>query len=171
VGKTIETVTNVVMIAVALLVAGMLVVRNHQTPVASNETRAYAKGDKLREIGDFDFNKYARTVVLVIRSDCQFCTRSMGFYRTLVERRNQKAPNVGIIVVTTDDVVTGRDYLAAYQLRPDGLFSVRREALPISGTPFIILADSGGKVLETWLGQLSKEKEANVINIALESSA
>jgi thioredoxin-related protein len=38
------------------------------------------------------------------------------------------------------------------------------ERLGITGTPTLLLADKNGKIIGSWLGQLSSDKETDVMN-------
>jgi hypothetical protein len=152
--KRLEIITNVVQIGVASLVAVMLLTRPQQ--VGAPE---YAKGEKLPVLSGTDFSKHDRNLVFVVRSTCQYCTASMDFYRSVVQTRNQSKSDVAVIAVAPEALDTSRAYLDSYQLKPDEIVSIGPGDLQFPGTPYIILADSTGSVLETWRGQLSKDRE------------
>jgi hypothetical protein len=119
---------------------------------------AYNVGDRLNDISGVDFTLGNGTLVLYVRSTCRFCTASMGFYRTLVDRLD----GVRLAVVGSEPETVLRGYMSQHSLVPHVLVSVPPGRLKFAGTPTLALLDSRGTIRAIWRGQLTPDKENEV---------
>ena len=139
VADTITVVVGVVLVSV-LMVRYVLPVRHPSRDIRIDET-----------VG-IDFGAAPRTLVLVLQEGCPACTSSMPFYRLVAER----APGDVQIVVTAPEDNAGIDvYLSSHDVVPDAVVLFGSGELPVSSTPTVLLADSGGLVTHAWVGVLS----------------
>ncbi len=107
-----------------------------------------------------DFSTSRQTLIIALQSGCGFCQQSMPFYRRLLERDTDDVR----IVVAAPPYDTGiGDFLAAEGVEPDSVVFAGTGALPISGTPTLLLVDGAGLVTHGWIGLLNAEREAEVL--------
>ena len=100
-------------------------------------------------------------LILALRSDCPFCQQSMPFCRRLLARDRAGAR----IVVAAPPRDTGiGDYLAAESVAPDSVVFPAPGALPVPGTPTLLLVDSSGLVTHAWIGLLNADREREVFD-------
>lgn len=162
VSKKLEIVTNLAIIC-AILVFGYFVFQKYflsgKDSVQQNEI---AVGTKI-SIDEIDWLNNQKTLLLIIRKDCQFCSESVPFYKNLVEKTNEK----GIKLVAV--LPTSREESQIY-LKENGvnIQEIRQadDALKqiVKGTPTLILVNERGEVLNSWKGKLPSEKEKEVLN-------
>lgn len=107
-----------------------------------------------------DFGAGQKTLIMALQSDCGFCQQSMPFYRRLLGE-DAAATQVVIAVPPHDDGI--RDYLASERVKPDVIAFVERGALPVAGTPTLLLVDSQGLITHAWVGLLNDAGEAEVM--------
>ena len=55
-------------------------------------------------------------------------------------------------------------YLASEDVTPDSVVFVDDGVLPVSGTPTLLMVDRDGVVTNAWIGLLSEERKAEVID-------
>ena len=114
----IATIVTCVMICVAL---GTLLLRNREPqrsgPATGEEILAQVKG--------VNFGSAEATVVFVVRSTCQYCTESLPFYRSLVDRRNSKSASVRFVAVSAEPTDVVSRYLLNGGVKFDQLVEIR----------------------------------------------
>ena len=115
-------------------------------------------------IVDVDFATAEATLIMVLRSDCPYCQESMPFYRRLLER-NTADLQVVVAAPTRDTGIN--DYLASEGVNPDSVVLVEEGALPVPGTPTLLLVDGEGLVTHAWIRLLNAEREEEVIEAVL----
>ena len=111
-----------------------------------------------------DFSAAPKTLVLVLRSDCVFCQESMPFYRRLLSDRD--AADVQVVVAAPPFDTQIGEYLESERVYADSVVFVAADALPVSGTPTLLMVDNTGLITHAWLGQLNAEREQEVLSAA-----
>ena len=150
-------VADAVTIAVGIAVLAVILTRAPQT--VPDDWLASVIGEELVLEG-VDFSVAPRSLVMVLRSDCVFCRDSMPFYRRLVAADRGDAQ---IVVAAPPYDTNISDYLASESVVPDSVVLVAADALPVRGTPTLMIADRDGVVTDAWVGQLGPEHEADVV--------
>lgn len=124
---------------------------------------AFVVGEQTPHMLGVDFSVSRRTVVLAVRSTCQYCTASMPFYKRLAAIRG-KAPSAFQFVILGDEQPDAlKNYLDSHGLRPDKLVSYPANSSPIQSTPSLAIVDSQGVVRASWTGVLSDRSEGVVL--------
>jgi thioredoxin-related protein len=156
----VETVANwmviVTSVAVTTLV-GSKVIADYRRPLPTLP-QTYQVGEKLA-VADapVDFSKAPQTLVLVLSSQCHFCTESMPFYRDLLKARAGQ-PQTRMVAVGLEDAATLREYVKQHDLQFDDVATVPRDKIKFRGTPTLVLFDRSGTVKGVWGGFLTNEK-------------
>ena len=156
-----------------LLVSGVLVGAAAMVFVAVLEfTRSQTRSDPSRlehKVGGLfptltgvDFAAAPSTMVVWVRSSCQYCTQSMNFYRSLLSR----TPRVRVIFVASEPDSTLKEYLARHEVVPDQAISVPAGTVKLFRTPMIVQVGSNGRIQTIWVGKLVPEDEQRVIAAA-----
>lgn len=101
------------------------------------------------------------TVVLALRTSCEYCTRSVPFYRDLLDTYRESEV-VHITAVFPDDAGVATAYLRVQQLEVPAVTDQPLAALKVVGTPTVLILDSQGRILRAWVGLLPREGEAEV---------
>jgi hypothetical protein len=108
-------------------------------------------------VGDLSHSNH--TVLVVLSSQCAYCTESMRFYRELLSKRLPRS-TVRFVTGCIEPLETCTDYLRAHRVTMDEVVSLpaTRDGL-FSRTPMLILLDRRGRVMSVWIGQQSPASE------------
>jgi hypothetical protein len=164
--KKTELLANIAIIVVALLLGGVLVKRylwpgSAQTAARTTDPRI-AAGTKA-SLSGVDWAKNGQTLLLVLSSDCRYCTESAPFYQRLT-RETAGRPDVHLIALFPQEVEEGRKYLANLSISIDEIRQASPGSTGAGGTPTLILVDDNGVVKNSWVGKLSAPEESEVLN-------
>jgi hypothetical protein len=118
-------------------------------------------GDRLT-LENVDFSKAEKTLLLVIRSTCKYCTDSMPFYRALAGQR-PSVPKLRIVAVSPDDVPISLKYLGLYRVQLDDVVKVPLSALKVRGTPTAILVDRASTIRQIWPGVMDEVRQKDLL--------
>jgi hypothetical protein len=159
--KRLEVVTNLALLAAAVIVGVQAVWHPFNAavqPAASAPVKAvYKAGDPIH-IDGVDFSRATSTMLMVIRKGCHFCEGSMPFYKALTAH-HQVASRLRIVAVAPDDPEVSRATLTAAGVTVDQVAQVEIRGLRVSGTPTVLMVDSGGIVRKVWVGQLDAVRQ------------
>jgi|SRR5579884_997617 len=162
----LEVLSNVVFIAVALVIAGLFVkgyVRSEQAE-NSRGSGLLRVNDTLPRIPGYKWSSHRLTLLLALRSGCHFCDASMPFYRRLASLQSENRSSAHLLAVLPDERSVANALLVrngfVVQLIPE----IPLQTLGVSGTPTVILVDLGGKVLDYWVGQLPQARETEILS-------
>ena len=120
--------------------------------------RGYGVGERFDTAGLIRSTQ-GPTLVMYVRSSCQFCTASMPFYNRVAAQRSKGARLVVIGPETEEQL---RRYLTEHGLLVDQVVSVQRGELRFAGTPTLLLLDAEGRIQRVWQGQLAAAQEGEV---------
>ena len=160
--KSSEALVNVSIVVVAILL-GIVVVKNYLLPDKNpdlTDTLRISRGTGL-SIPNVDWSKANQTVLLVLSESCHYCTDSAPFYRRLVERAGERSSRV--IAALPEDLNTSKAYLNRLGVLVHDIVQVNPPSLGTRATPTVLLLDNSGIVKDVWVGQLSPEKEREVL--------
>lgn len=160
--KKLEVFANVAIILAAILLCALITQKlffsNSSEPT---QAAAAVTGTKL-SIPNYEWSQHSKTVLLVLQRGCRFCTESAPFYQRLIQETQNR--NAKIIAVFSQNNEEAQKYLEQLGL---GNVEVRQstlDSLQVKGTPTLFITDNEGKVLNSWVGKLSSDKEIEVIS-------
>ena len=162
--KRLEQLANVAIIIVALLLGGVLVKRYLLPQAESPQAQARIQPGTKLSVPGVEWGKNERTLLLVLSTSCHFCTESGPFYKRLMEARSDKK-KVRVVAVFPQTPEEGRQYLAKFGVVADEIRTATPMSLGVRGTPTLILTDSKGAAVSTWIGKLPVTKEDEVLKI------
>lgn len=158
----LDVTTNVVVVVFAVVAIGVLV-KNYFAPQGVKTSVAITKGSAFPEIAGVDYKQAPRTLILALNVDCRYCTRSVPFYNSLAEGRQENAGKFNIVAAFINkDPELVQSYAEEKHLSVQTIAGVDLDKLGVHLTPTIILVDSAGKVLESWRGELQPDDEREV---------
>jgi hypothetical protein len=154
------------------LVAFLKLFQNkHSLNLSLLDMTAIRTGNSLSEmpainssIGDVDFNWAGskQTLVLALREGCRYCTDSADFYRRLAAL-GRRDKYTRLLAVLPTEIAASSRYFEGLRVP---ISEIRQSALSrinVRGTPTLLLVNDKGVVTHSWVGQLSAEKETEVI--------
>lgn len=160
--RKIELIANVCIIVVALVI-GVVLVRRFLFPAPAAEANAASipAGTKLALTG-VDWAGNGRTLLLVLSVGCKYCTTSAPFYQRLASE-SVGNPATKLVAVLPQNVEQSREYLKELGVEVDDVKQVSPISMGAKRTPTLILVGNSGVVIDSWVGQLPSEKEAQVL--------
>jgi hypothetical protein len=105
------------------------------------------------------------TAVLFVSKSCHFCADSMPFYQQLSAARSPH--NFSVIAVVPEGLDTrdqGIAFFSDHGVTVDTVLPMRFKDVGVSGTPTLVLLDSGGRVKSVWIGALNGAKQSEVLS-------
>src|SRR6185369_633438 len=155
----LDVTTNIVVVVFALVAIGVLV-KNYFAPPGAKTSVALTKGSVLREIAGVDYKQAPRTLILALNVDCRFCAKSVPFYNSLAEARQENAGQFNLVAAfINNDPELVKSYVEQKGLSVPAIPGVDLDKLGVHMTPTLILVDSAGKVLDSWRGELQPDGE------------
>ena len=162
--KRVELLANIAIIAVAVLLGAVLVHRYLLTPAPPDaaEQEQIKPGTKLSLPG-VEWGAKRRTLLLALSTDCRYCTESAPFYQRLAEEKAKRG-DLGILAVLPQTIDESMRYLGEHGIKVDAVRQAAPNAINVRGTPTLIMVDQTGSVVESWVGKLPPQKEAEVLS-------
>jgi thioredoxin-related protein len=111
---------------------------------------------------DIDWEKSRQTLLLVLDTECRYCTASAPFYQQIV-RESANNHRVQLIAAFPQEISKGKQYLNDLNVPITEVRQSSLNALGVKGTPTLILINSKAEVLRSWPGKLSSEEEKEVL--------
>jgi hypothetical protein len=160
----LDMATNVAVIAVCALIGAELVSRQGARIFQKSQAAARAVlhvGDTIAPFPGLDLSRTERTLLIIVRTDCGYCTQSLPFYRRLLSV--SRSPDAQLAIVSAETQARLRTYLAGNDIRADLTLSVDARSLTVDVTPTLILVDRKGLVRRIWRGRLDEAGESEVV--------
>jgi thioredoxin-related protein len=96
---------------------------------------------------------------LALSNKCYFCSASAPFYQQLLRERSKAR----LVAILPQSVAESQSYLEHLNVTVDQVQQAPLTSLGITGTPTLILVDANGRIVKSWVGKLSPDREADVI--------
>lgn len=151
---------DVLFVLVCLAILGTVVSRYREGGAALSVARGFQVKDDVRQLVPAG-QSYRQVLLVIVHSQCQFCTSSMPFYKRL---QAQLGPclDTPIIFVSREPEATTKTYLESHGLKAAKINSVPLSALNGAGYPTLLVADRDGFVMSIWRGKLNEATENQV---------
>jgi hypothetical protein len=91
---------------------------------------------------------------------CHLCTESGPFYQRLAKARGRTQ----LLAVLPQPIDEGKRYLEKLGVSVDKIRQVSLSSIDVRGTPTLMLVNSDGVVVNTWIGTLQVDREAEVLS-------
>lgn len=160
-GKKNEVAANVGIMVVAIVVC-VAAVRYFRTKASGSQapTPAIAAGTKIN-LPDEDGARNRQTLLRALSTNCKYCSASAGFYQRLM---NTASSNTKLVAVLPQTRAECYQYLKNLKATIEDIQQVSPNSLGVRGTPTLILVNGEGTVTKSWVGQLSADKEQEVLS-------
>jgi thioredoxin-related protein len=159
--QKIELTANVLIIVVAVMLAGVLIQRYIFAGSSQPARKSPTVGTKISDL-NFDWSKANKNVLLVLQKGCKYCSESAEFYKKLIQQTRDK--NVKITAVLPQPKEEAEKYLDELGVSGIEIKQSQLSTLNVGGTPTIIVADDKGEISDAWTGKLPPDKESEVIS-------
>jgi len=162
--KYLEVSSNVAVLVVAMALLGAIVsTRWWPRPGNAKFEDGLQRGQVLGRLPSIDYGAAPQTLVLVLSTKCSYCQESLPFYKRLLGERQTGGQRMRMVAVFPNPKTEVDQYKHQNQLEIESVTALNYGILNVTGTPTLILVDSTGRVLDFWVGTLSKDDEQQVI--------
>ncbi len=155
--KWLPVLADVATVVVGVIVIGMLGSR-YLSPPGEFPTPDTYIGVNLNDALGIDIKQAANTLVVAVQQGCPACDMSMPFYERMTD-----LDDVRVVVAAPKRDIEIAAYLESYGVEPDDIAILdddRRVA-----TPTLLIVDLNGLVTHSWIGVLSQDAEAEVLEL------
>jgi len=152
--KHLHRVLNVAIVVACVFLLLSLVKRYHVNERISGRTISVSGVD----------SRSNKTLLLFLRQDCDVCIESLPFYKQLAQSF-QDPVNVRLVLITPNKPERADTFFQKEGLRFETVIQETRGELGVKFSPTLILADAGGVVHGSWIGQLSPQQETEIWNM------
>ena len=161
--KRINLVVNLMIVAVLVCIGVVLIKHYRVSSRPATPLRDYhvTTGSKI-SLRDIDWEKNGQTLLLVMDTECRYCSASAPFYQQVV-RENAQKRKVQLIAVLPQDVANSKQYLNNLGVPIDEVRQSPLDPLGVKGTPTLILINDKAEVVRSWPGKLTPEEERDVL--------
>jgi hypothetical protein len=156
--RRLELAANIVIIFSGL-VLGVRLVKPELLGGLQGIRPSISAGSKFALAG---LGEHQRTLVLVLREGCPYCTESAPFYQKLVHEA-EESKRVHLMAVLPQEPSNAREYLKQLGVAIADIRQATLASLRIEGTPTLVLVNNAGVVTDVWIGKLSSRNEAAVL--------
>lgn len=168
--QRLEFLANIAIIVAAALLCFVLI-KNYLLPDhskdGSRDLRVPA-GTKVSLPGvDWSGNK--QTLLIVLQKGCHFCSESAPFYQRLI-RESAGHENIHLVAVLPQATDESRKYLDDLGVAIENIKQAELDEVGVRGTPTLILVNNQGVVINSWVGKLNADNEADVLRRLQEST-
>jgi len=162
--KYLEVSSNVAVLVVAMALLGAIVSTRWASQRKATFEDGLQKGQVFGRLPSLDYGAAQQTLVLVLSTKCNYCQESQPFYKRLLEAQQLSGQRTRIVAVFPNPKSEVEQYKQENQLNVESVPALNYGVLNVAGTPTLIMVDSTGRVLDLWVGMLSKGEEQQVIN-------
>jgi peroxiredoxin len=161
---SVEVVTNLAVLLVAVVVLATFAKSYFAGGRSPRLEAGLRKGEAFSPVRGLDYGGSPLTLLIVMNTNCHYCTESVPFYRKLAEAQRTGGRAARVVAVFPNDEAEVREYARQTGLDLEKVSGVDFSKLNVGGTPTAILIDSGGTVRDFWVGKLPSESEQQIIN-------
>jgi len=156
-GRKLEVIGYIAVIIISLATLGV--------KWSMRPTEPVAKGDQLAVLQAHLPAESDQTYVLAISPQCPHCTKSMPFFKKLVEQRDAKGISKSVIVALHEQTPIEEEekILEENHVQVDKIVQLDMDEMKVRGVPTMLLVDKTGKVLEVWNGRLPEKEQEKVL--------
>ena len=158
--KYFELAANAAIVCTCILIAYVAITRFALPNDATRNNQSLIAGTKL-SVANVDWSHHEQNLVLVLSTQCHFCSESAPFYQELVSAAHRKqTPVVAILPQTTAE---SRLFLEHLGLDIPDVRQMPLSSIGVGGTPTVLVIDGKGTVLKVWVGKLPANDQADVL--------
>lgn len=162
INQKIELLANIFIILLVLAVGIVLVQTYFLAAPQTQQARIEPKIGSQMTAPDVDWSQQLKTLILALQTGCHFCNESAPFYKRIIETVKNK--NVKLVAAFPTEIEESAKHLKELSLTNMEVKRSSLKSLQVSGTPTLILTNNKGEITDYWVGQLSPDKETEVLN-------
>lgn len=160
-----QSLANLAAVVMCSIVAavGVRQLRAPLRPSVEPKATALTIGERIESFDSIALGAHG-TAIVAFSTQCKFCVASVPFYKTLAELDRMDGTDLRFVILAMEDLQRVTEYNRDHSIGAHAVLSFpRTRPVEIRGTPTLIVLDGGGRLKKSWIGQLTKKAEAEVI--------
>lgn len=158
-----DALVNVLVLVSFVSLVGFLGYRLLQ-PRADSYKEEFAAGKLFGRVDDLREDRFEKSVILILNTECKFCGESVGFYNRLVQSGfNSESRQVVSLFLQPEEIVTS--YVEDNNLLTRNIPSASFTQLRVGATPTVVIINNKRIIERAWFGRLDPEQEQEVMNV------
>ena len=163
--RHLEFIANIAVVLVVVAAVGVGVKQYFGSKGPRESKNRIQVGAVFPTFSNVSYSQSPKTLILALSVSCRFCISSLPFYQSLTntQRENNNSFQIVAIFLDKDRDLVNR-FVEQKNLPVSAVSSVDFSSLKITLTPTLVLVDSAGKVLNSWVGRLTEDQEKDVFS-------
>jgi len=169
--RKLDVFANVTILVVALLIGFSLIRQQINHPKEKTALAAASvtgddltPGKYLPPPAGYQWTDHDRTLMVALRYGCIHCEHNMQFYRQVQDKVKRSDAKASLISVFPDDSFVAQHDLDLHSLSGmPFIANIDLAKLHVPGTPTLLLVNSKGTILQSWVGELSQREQDEVM--------
>lgn len=163
----LETATNIAVLLVAIIVVSAFSWGYFIQKRVPSMQSGLQKGRVLANVASIDYGSSPHTLLIIMSTNCRFCTENISFYDQLDSLQRQTHFQTRIFAIFPDKENPVRQYVQQNNINAG--ITVKTEAdldsLNVNSRPTLILINNKGEILNFWIGKLSEDAQQEVVRV------
>jgi len=122
-------------------------------------------GTQMPPIRNVKWSDHKMTLLVAIRKGCHYCEASMPFYKQLSLDQASHRLHAFVLCVAPDPTDDAKGLLQTNRVALPVVGDTELSTIYVTGTPTLLLVDNSGKLVRSWIGQLTQPLQTEVVDI------
>ena len=161
----LENITNIMVLVVAFVALCLLALNYFSRTAQPKVLGGLTKGMEFPALPTVKYDGFKGTVLIVLNTNCSYCSESVPFYTRLNEAQRQSDGTIQIVAIFPNGAEEVETYLKQHQLEVESVPDVKLDQMKLSATPSLLLIDPMGRLKDFWVGKVPANNEQQVADI------
>ena len=132
---------------------------------ANPQSAGPVSGFKVIGLEEIVGEEHGETLLLALSPSCVYCLRSRGFYKQIIDSRNERGAALRVVVAvdTSRPIAVQKRLLSEEHIVPDTIVAIPFREAGIFGVPTVMSLDERGAIEDVWIGQLDSLQEGTLM--------
>ena len=157
----LERVTSVAVIVVALVVIVNYFNKSHGGYTLRAPTTQELTGTHV-DLKSFRIVPSKTNLIIALSTSCHFCEEETSFYRDISKTRTPQLTS--LLAIFPQEEGEAHEYLENHGIAVDAVQSKPLSTYGIDATPTLLMVDSTGTVIRSWVGSLEVSEKLRVLD-------
>lgn len=160
--RGLEIATSLVFLILSGALLAILVWNHYHRGSTAHLRPGLRRYATLPQVKGIDFTTSAYTVIVALNTNCDSCALGQAFRTRLKELEHDKG--IRSITIFPNPASDVNRYVRRTKLELAAVPDVDLDDINLAGTPTLVLVDRVGVIRDFWIGKLSSNDEAEIIN-------
>jgi len=158
-GSRLNTFANITLVVASIALGASVWHRFAQGRARPKLENPFRIGMKAPQIPGVDYRSYDRTLVLFLRTGCQYCESSAPFYNELHRLTRNQKQKWHVVSVFPDMKEQVEQFRQRTTMTPEAISGQDLGRFQVRVTPTAVLVTSDGTIAGSWLGSSQPNHE------------